>query len=33
VIIIVCAIVILVASARKWTAVLGNGREPLPSEG
>ena len=33
VIIIVCAIVILIASARKWTSVPGNGREPLPSEG
>jgi carbon starvation protein len=32
VIIIVCAIVILATSARKWMSVLGNGRQPVPSE-
>jgi carbon starvation protein len=32
VIIIVCAVVILAASIRKWTSVLGNGRQPAVSE-
>ena len=32
VIIIVCALVILAASIRKWTSVLGNGRQPAVSE-
>jgi carbon starvation protein len=32
VIIIICAVVILAASIRKWTSVLGNGRQPAVSE-
>jgi len=32
VIIMICAIVILVASIRKWVGVLGNNRQALPAE-